>query len=195
MNQIELLISQSEESNDHQVRFRIDGHDWLGGELGIDPPEFFRQKNLYSNGELLVGRCECGVVGCGDIFVDVEFENETVRWKTSSSKTFLFNRLDFISEIQRAKDDFSWEDTNRRAERLVSGLLGDSILKPDMSFDWASCRIETNTVTLSFSRKSPPEDFEQRILKFRWNGKDPNNALAQAKEFLNKQKNAIQQSV
>ena len=55
INQLRLTFDRSPESNDHQVRFLVDGADILarsagGPYVGIDPPEFFQQRSLAEGG-------------------------------------------------------------------------------------------------------------------------------------------------
>ena len=80
--------------------------------------------------------------------------------------------------------DFSWENLNRRVERLVSEEFKNTFIYSDYDFDWASCRIEENKISLSYSRTGKPEDFKQEILKFDWNGKNEEDALNRAREYL-----------
>jgi hypothetical protein len=80
MNTLDFEITPSPYSNDHQIRFFVDGEDWLSDNyLGIDPPEFFAKNNLQSDGQLLMGRCDCGCIGCDDYLVNVERSDSKVR--------------------------------------------------------------------------------------------------------------------
>lgn len=193
MNKLTFNILPTEESNDHQVRILIDDVDWLGEELGIDPPEFFKQTNFLTDGELLIGRCSCGVVGCGDVIVNVTSDEETVNWITADEQKLAFDKEEYSRTIETARTDFSWEDLNRKVERHVSELFKNTSIFGMLTFDWASCRIEDKMINLSFSKHEPPEQFRQEIRKFRWNGTTVEDALEQANEFLKNERNAIQQ--
>lgn len=75
------------------------------------------------DGKLLVGRCSCGVIGCGDITVDITTERETVFWLTVNEHKFIFEKGGYNRTIEAARTDFSWEDLNRKVERHVSEIF------------------------------------------------------------------------
>jgi hypothetical protein len=180
MNTLTFEIAPSPTSNDHQVRIRIDGKDWLGAKyLGVDPPRFFAQAALISGGNLLAGRCECGCEGCDDIRVDVLRDDHEVLWKSADGLQVHFKGEDYDRLIAAAGADFSWEDTNRTAERLVSGVLAGVVVEDRYKFDWASARVRGGIMTLSFSRGS-----SQKLFEFGWDGKSPDNAIAGANCFF-----------
>ena len=195
MNKLTFKILPAEESNDHQVRILIDDVDWLEEDLGIDPPEFFKQINFLTQGQLLIGRCYCGVVGCGDVSVQVTPNEETVNWITSDQKKITFDKKEYSRTIESARTDFSWEDLNRKVERHVSEIFRNTSLFGMLTFDWASCRIQDKMINESFSKHEPPEKFRQEILKFRWNGVTFEDAMEQANNFLKNDRNSIEQKL
>jgi hypothetical protein len=163
MSVLKLKIFPCPDSRDHEVRIIVDDADWLGEDsLGIDPPNFFGQPALWINGNLLVGRCVCGCEGCGDTFVDTAFGENTVVWTNESGLRLTFDRAEYQREITRASLDFSWEDENRRVERLVADVFAKSEID-GFVFDWASARIKKGVITLSFSR-----DGSQKLVEFGW---------------------------
>jgi hypothetical protein len=177
MNSLSFQISPSPDSNDHQIRPIIDGTDWLGEEyLGLDPPMFFQEKALYQNGELSVGRCTCGCLGCGDYWVITSFTDTQVRWKIFPETELIFEKQNYLETVKIYSEDFSWEDLNRRVERLVSKIFAHQTIQNKYLFDWASARIEPNTVKLSFSNSKEG----QKLFQFYWNGKSENDALKNA---------------
>lgn len=179
MNVLAFDIKPSPESNDHQIRIIIDGIDWLSTEhLGIDPPEFFDQKTLFEDGNLLVGRCGCGCVGCDDVRVDVSFSDDEVIWAIEPDNKLSFDKRGYLTLLKEAKIDFSWEDLGRKVERLVSIIFNQKIVENKYSFDWASTRIEPNIVKLSFSK-----DGEQKLYQFGWDGETIDSAIENAKSF------------
>ncbi len=184
MNKLTFRILPSEESHDHQVRIEIDGNDYLGEFLGIDPPHFFGQNNFFHEGKLLIGRCDCGCEGCCDTIIDVETIENQIVWKIDESTRFEFDKNEYTQYVNEKRMDFSWENLNRRVERLVSEEFKNTTIYADYDFDWASCRIEKNKILLSYSRKGNPENFRQEILKFDWNGINEEDALNRAKEYL-----------
>ena len=172
------------QSNDHQVRILIDGDDWLDASpLGLDPPEFFSQPALRSSGELIVGRCDCGVLGCGDTTVDVSRELGLVKWTNANGLDLAFSEIEFDLAISFASNDFTWEDCNRESERLAGQIL--SGLEFDgYRFQWASTRIKKNTLTLSFTRRD-----QQQLIDLPWDGASSKNAVEVSQRFRNSRTN------
>jgi hypothetical protein len=179
MNSLAFDISPSPGSNDHQVRIVIDGEDWLqGNNLGIDPPEFFAQKALRDGGELLIGRCDCGCVGCADIRVEVARKEPGISWTVREGIFYFFSAKEYDRTIKAAESDTAWEDANRTAERLVAELFRGATLEDGHIFDWASARIGRGLITLSFSLNKSQKTFD-----FGWDGQNPETALPGAKSF------------
>ncbi len=179
MNELGLKILACQIANDHEVRILVDGGDWLGNDaLGIDPPEFFAQPALLSEGELLVGRCDCGCVGCCDVKVDVLRTECEVVWSNPSGLRLAFDRASFDLTVATAREDTSWEDVRRTAERLVTKELFGTSTADCYTFGWASARIADGTITLSFNRAG-----DQRLYKFSWDGLSPESALENARGF------------
>ena len=177
---LNLFASDSPETNDHQLRPSIDGRDLLGNDhLGLDPPEFFRQPALRSHGELLIGRCECGVIGCDDRAVTVERDVNSVCWRLGSGHDLQFAVTDYDAELERAANDFSWESVGRHAERLVNaGLLG-AVTSDGYRFRWSSTRIRPDTITLCFDRNG-----DQRLTDVEWNGKADHGVVATVRRSI-----------
>jgi len=179
MNQISFTITPSPETNDHEVRVLIDGEDWLGeDQMGMDPPDLFRQFSECNTGRLLVGRCECGVVGCGDVFVYVTRYEKYVGWQVSDAQSFRFDRIDYDETIARLLGDDSWEDLNRRVERLIKKQFFGTTIDDGLDFNWASARIKANVIHLSYAK-----DAEQRLLEINWDGETEESALKSARSF------------
>ncbi|SRR6266581_7772037 len=179
MNTLAFEIMTSPSSNDHQARIRIDGTDWLGQEyLGLDPPRLFAQPSLTDGGKLLVGRCECGCEGCDDVLVDVLRQGQEVLWTNAKGLHLHFDREEYERGVASARQDFSWEDTKRTAERLVSEVFVGVSLDDGYTFDWASARVRNGVMTLSFSKSGT-----QKLFEFSWDGQSPQDALAEARRF------------
>lgn len=179
MNTLTFEINPSPTSNDHEVRILVDGEDWLGDDyLGIDPPHFFAQQSLTSTGELLVGRCACGCEGCDDVWVDMSRNDHEVLWRNAKGLRLHFDRQEYDKLIASAREDFSWEDTNRTAERLVSRLFVGVSIDNGYTLDWASARCLAGMMTLSFSKSGT-----QKLFEFGWDGRSAKDALAGAKRF------------
>ena len=179
MNSLAFDVCPSPTSNDHQVRILIDGEDWLeGNNLGIDPPEFFKQKALRDGGELLIGRCDCGCVGCDDIRVQVKRKELGVTWTVREGVFYFFAAKEYDRTIESGATDTTWEDANRTAERLVDDLFRGVVIEGGYVFDWASARIGHGIITLSFSSGTSQKTFE-----FGWDGQTPESALPGAKRL------------
>jgi len=175
----------SESSNDHQARVIVDGRDIIEcidkEMLGIDPVEFFGQSSLRSSGELLVGRCSCGCVGCCDARVDTFWTDKHVTWRSQYPwmKEIVFDRSSFESSIEIASKDTSWENLERRVERMISRLDFDAFTRRGIIFDWASARFDKETIRLSFHQGR-----EQEMFSVPWDHTNEALALSAVKGFI-----------
>jgi len=177
LSELSFKIRPSPGTNDHEVRVLIDGRDVLGDDhLGIDPPEFFAQFSIADVDRLLIGRCECGVVGCDDFLVDVERNPTEVMWH--AREDLRFDRVQYESAIRFASNDYSWEDQKRRAERLVEEVLRGCRTEDGFAFQWASARIAPMVMKISFSK-----DGQQRLLEFGWDEATDENAVQGAQRL------------
>lgn len=184
MNTLSFKVLPSAESNDHQARVLIDGDDWLGEEsLGVDPHRLFRQ-DTFMGGTLLIGRCECGAEGCDDVFVDVKENKNKIIWRGKSGLDLEFEKADYINAVEGAKMDFSWEDINRRVERLVGDIFTGTETVDGLSFEWASCRLKNKKVGLSFIKKEGERVLGQEIMEIDWDGESEADAIKNANTLL-----------
>ena len=160
----------------------MDNEDLLGEDyLGLDPVSFFR-KDFNMNGEIMIGRCTCGVEGCADYPVSIGINENSVSWKNSDGLNLLFEKSAYQASINAAKSDHSWEDIKRRIERLISDMLTQTTTKDGYKFDWASARIKDNQIELSYSK-----DHHQKLFSLDWDGQTESNAIASAEQFLKKE--------
>lgn len=179
MNNLAFEITPSPSSNDHEAKIRIDGRDWLGQDyLGLDPPRLFAQDSLTAGGRLLVGRCECGCEGCDDVWVDVVRQEHQVLWTNAKGLRLHFGREEYERVVAVAREDFSWENTKRTAERLVSGVFTGRSFDDGYTFDWASARVREGVMTMSFSKSGT-----QKLFELPWNSESPEDALVGARRF------------
>lgn len=174
----------SEFSNDHQIRAMIDGRDLLQMQddksLGIDPAEFFSQRALHGCGQLLIGRCSCGCVGCGDVAVFVSRSSNEVEWLTiSPAEKYVFEISEYDLALESAAADFSWETVERTAERLVSKLDYSEFKSNGLLFKWASARIKNDRITLCFDASGL-----QKLYDAPWDHKTAADALIAVRELL-----------
>lgn len=180
MNRISFNILPSPDSNDHEIRILIDNKDFLGNDyLGLDPPSFFSQNNFDKNGELMVGRCTCGVEGCCDYSVTVVVNQNTITWTNNNGLNLTFDKQDYDRSIDAAKTDHSWEDIKRKVERLTTNILECSQTKDNYHFNWASARINDKQITLSYSKNG-----DQKLFDIVWDGQSESSVEHNAKQFL-----------
>jgi hypothetical protein len=181
MNILSLKILPSTKSNDNEVRILIDNEDFLGEDyLGLDPSVFFDQTYFDKNGELTIGRCSCGCEGCCDFPVKVKVnENRTV-WTDENGLNLTFDKEDYLNTVEIAKNDFSWEDTNRKMEHLTKNILKNSETKDNYKFQWAYARIKKNKITLSYSKIG-----DQKLYELSWDRQTGEDIEMKAKHFLN----------
>lgn len=176
MNTLDFSISESSYSNDHQVRVIVDGKDWLGDEfLGIDPPQLFHDLAAFSDGELLIGRCDCGCIGCGDLFVDVHHGVDVTEWRSGSGDVVRFDRGYYRARVEALVSDHSWEPLNRTVERLLDEMFAGRSINEGHVFQFSFTRGDEGLVKLFFTNGT-----EQRFLEFGWDGQTIESALKQA---------------
>jgi hypothetical protein len=180
MNTLSFKILPTDEAHDYEIRILIDDSDILGKDhLGIDPPEFFGQNNLVTSGQILIGRCSCGVVGCDDYPVIVNIFDDKISWTNSNGLNLEFDKPAYLKVISNAKIDHCWESKERRVERLTSDVLKNTKTIIDYKFDWTSARIKENVITVSYSKGG-----QQKIFEFNWDGVTDESALTGANRFL-----------
>lgn len=185
MNSLSFIFRPSVESNDHEVRVLIDGVDVLEridkSVLGLDPTDFFCQSALAGAGELLIGRCSCGCLGCGDEGVTVVYDSETISWLSRHPwiSGAVFAKPAYLDALARARAETSWETTERTAERLVGQLDFSEFQKRGMVFRWASGRIDREKIVLSFEKAGA-----QELVYLDWNHCIPADAEQAARRFI-----------
>jgi hypothetical protein len=171
VNTLSFKFGPCVESNDHEVRVLIDGIDVLErvdkSSLGLDPVDFFAQRALMASGDLLIGRCGCGCIGCGD--ESVRALHDSVSWQSPHRwiSGVSFTMSAYLEAIAQARADTSWETIDRTAERLVSYLDFSVFERKGMKFVWASARIDQTKMALSFSKGE-----KQELLFVDWDHRD-----------------------
>ena len=154
MNVLGFAFNASHESNDHEVRPLISGADLLNsictGDLGLDPPQFFRQPGLLKGGEIRIGRCSCGVIGCGDQHAVVQITDDHFIWLLADGRRIEFDRTQYEAAVVQSASVTKWESLERTAERLVGSLDFSERAERGYLFQWASARIKKGQITLSF---------------------------------------------
>lgn len=183
MNKLRLNIEPSFESYDFQVRVIIDDIDIYPELLGLDPIDFFKQNFDKPNSEIIIARCECGVIGCFDTTSKIETENNIIIWNTSNSLKYKFNRNDYLNCINQSKNDKTWETSERKIERIIGSEFIDYTYLNEYKLDWVSLRNSENVIKISFVRKNPKGYSDQEIIKVNWNGEKEQEAIQYAKKL------------
>lgn len=177
--QLSIAVSPSPSSNDHEARIVVDGVDWLGpSQLGLDPPELRVQLGRGDATYVIVGRCECGCVGCDDVVVDVRRSEGIVEWIRHRSEALKFDAQQYDAELVRFAEDYAWEPLEREVERRIEIIFEGAVLEGRFTFNWASARIQRGLVHLSFF-----DGREQRLLDFSWDTETLQSALDRASAF------------
>jgi len=182
MNKLTIKFTEAATSNDHEAILLVDGEDWMGKEyMGMDPPKLFSQESLLLGGRTIIGRCNCGCEGCDDYEIDVVLLDSSIQWKSTLGYIINFDKSEYFREINSKKNDFTWENSNRTAERLVDKIFLRSKTTDGSLYEWSSARIKEKVIALSFSK-----DGKQTIFEFQWDGQDPTSARDNAIKELSK---------
>lgn len=168
LSTLRIEIVSSPETNDHAVRLLVDEVDILAtlGGIGLDPIDFFfPQPALAATADptsRTVGRCSCGVPGCGDIDIVVHRDGPCVVWSVSHVRNpagdHRFDAVAHDAELERARVDHTWETPERTTARLVREGLGPvraRLERLGLRFDWASGRVEPGKHTVSLTHEQP----------------------------------------
>jgi hypothetical protein len=190
MSILRLAVVASPSSNDHAVLCLVDGVDvvaQLGG-LGLDPDDFFKEPPRATPGEpareYRIGRCECGVVGCGDVLAQVVRDQDHVTWMAATNE-FVFDAAQYDEELARAASDHSWETPHRTAERLVRERVpANQLRERGLVFEWASGRASQGKFTLAIHEAEGP--YRQVLLTVPWRD-DLEQVVAEALAVLRQQ--------
>jgi hypothetical protein len=166
-----------------QVKILVDRKDILKRDyLGVDPPRFFGQQSLLKGGQLLIGICTCGVEKCGDLMVNVTKKDNSIFWTNESGISLEFNQGEYESAARKTKNDHSWENSDRRLERLLTELFVNVTTRDQFIFDWVSARMNPHAITVSFSKNG-----KQKLLTFQRDKKSEDKTIENAKKFIREQ--------
>lgn len=177
MNKLNLNIEPSFESHDFQVRIIIDRNDIFPELLGLDPIDFFKQNFRKSNSEIIIARCECGVIGCCDTTAKIELDKTSIIWEISNSTTYRFNIAEYTACINETKKDKTWETVERKMERKIGSEFINYKYLNEYKLDWVSLRNTDNKIKISFSKPNPKGYTDQEIFKIEWNGINQEEAI------------------
>jgi len=158
--EIEVLTIQvrpSPQTNDHEVRLLGDGDDLIArfweGMIGLDPDDLLLDPCLLEPSDGIhratIARCECGILGCDSVDVEVRSGGGKVSW-IDGERTLRFARDQYEAEVARARADTDWETPGRTAARLVRTTVDlVELARHGLSFQWASGRAGPRGFTAS----------------------------------------------
>jgi hypothetical protein len=160
---LRITVRPSPGTNDHEVLL-VAGEQNLverfaAGSMGLDPDDLLVEPcTLLADGssECLIGRCDCGVLGCGDVRINLSVQGDTVIWADirEPRRVIQFERQLYQAEVERSLADFSWETAGRRTERLIRNDIDRQRLADlGFEFSWASTRASPDAVTIALWRR------------------------------------------
>src|SRR5437879_6503613 len=120
--------------------------------------------------ECLIGRCDCGVLGCGDVRVKVSLEGELVVWSAvqGTRGPVSFRLGQYLAEVERALVDHSWETPERAVSRHIrTGVDHQRLARSGMKFSWASGRAAAGAITIALCLEPGPY---QVLVRIPWDG-------------------------
>ena len=183
MNRLKLNIEPSFESHDFQVRIIIDSIDIFPELLGLDPVDFFKQDFQKSNSEIIIARCECGIIGCFDTTTKIETDETSILWSISNSVKYRFNIAEYNNCINETRNDKTWETDERKMERKIGSEFISYEYLNGYKLDWVSLRNNENEIKISYSKYNPKGYTDQEIIKIDWNGLNQDEAINNARKL------------
>lgn len=183
---LSISVRPSPETNDHEVLLRSEQGDLIerfgDSMIGLDPDDILIEPCPLLPGDTsrtaLIGRCDCGVIGCGSLEVTIAADDQVISWTTDVRTVGVrFDAAQYAAEVRRALGDFSWETAERTAARLIARSIDrDRLAETGMKFIWASGRIIQNAITIALEYKSGPY---QVLVHVPWQDESP-EAIAEA---------------
>jgi hypothetical protein len=164
---LRITVRESPSTGDHEVCLFGDDDDLVDifgdKSIGLDPGDLLSTPcSLVADTtprEVRIARCDCGVVGCGDVFVSVVADSEIVTWTGlfGSSAIRTFDASAYHTEVTRALSDHSWETPDRTTARLVSESVDrEALSRFGLQFLWASGRAEARLFTAALLLEPGP---------------------------------------
>jgi hypothetical protein len=185
---LQIEVKPSLDSNDHQVRFLVDGEEiirsWWDDMLGLDPDDILVSPSpLRRDGRhtATIARCSCGVVGCGSNEVEIYPDDDAVVWR-GVGEPLRFGASDYLAELERAEQDTSWESADRTVARLVRlSVDRDHLVRHGLSFGWTSGRVRPNEFTVSLNLEP---GFRQVLVSIPWTSQTPGQLASEITTLL-----------
>jgi hypothetical protein len=184
--EFEIKVRPSPETGDHEVCLLAGGLDlvelFAPGLMGLDPGDLLVEPcSLFAEGEAhraVIGRCSCGVIGCGSVEVNIQRADRLVSWtETYSARSVQFDAAQYCKEVERALCDYSWESPERTAGRFIAREVDRlSLAKNGFEFRWASGGTKEGMMTVSLELNPGPY---QVLISLPWDGKDIDGIVRQ----------------
>lgn len=157
--ELRVVVRASIETNDHEVLLFGDEQnliDCFGDQaIGLDPDDILtgecQLRCSLEPKEVTIGRCDCGVIGCGDVRVRITEDAGIVTWSGLQvpCPQVRFAKCAYEAELKRAIEDFSWETRERTVARFIrNGVDRDALSRFGLSFRWASGRVSVGQMTI-----------------------------------------------
>jgi hypothetical protein len=158
--QLRIAVRPSPETGDHEVCLFGDDEnlvDVFGGRsIGLDPTDVLLSPcpligQPFSR-QVLIARCDCGVIGCGDVRVNLVRTADIVTWSAVHAPSIqrIFHAPTYHAEIVRALNDHAWETPERTASRLLAELVDrEALASLGLKFSWASGRANPGAFTVA----------------------------------------------
>jgi len=170
---LRIQVRPSPETNDHEVLLFGDDQNLVerfgDKSIGLDPDEILVKPCpllLLGADDCLIGRCDCGVIGCGDVRVQVSVAEELVRWVAVDGprEPVLFDLQAYTSEVLRALNDHAWETPERTASRLIREAVDRELLhRLGFKLSWVSGRVDPHVMTVALWLEPGPYQVLVRV--------------------------------
>ncbi len=141
-----IAVRPAPETNDHEVVLVAGDQNlverFATGSMGLDPDDLLKEPCALlvdGSSECLIGRCDCGVLGCGDVRIALSVQTDVVIWADINEprRAIQFDRKLYQAEVSRSLADFSWETPGRRTERLIrNGIDRQRLASFGFEFSW-----------------------------------------------------------
>jgi hypothetical protein len=190
--ELRIAVRPSPETNDHEARLLGNGESLVdrlsSGLIGLDPDDLLTDTTCPLRAEseshrATIGRCSCGIIGCGSVEVEIRREHDQVVWTAmDSSLQVRFLAAQYDGEVERALQDRTWETPERTAARLVSRAVDRAALaRRGFEFSWASERCRNGLMTVSLVLTPGPY---QVLISVPWDSESIEGIVAQFREIL-----------
>ena len=143
------------------------------GYMGLDPYDLLIEPCALRAGNsphvALIGRCGCGIIGCGSIEVTIQKVGERVIWTSAdSSRSVQFEASQYHAEVERALNDHTWETADRTAGRLILQSIDRKLLlRQGLEFSWISGTSDEGMMTVLLELTPGPYDV---LVRVPWDG-------------------------